>query len=88
MPYLGELITRREFQLKWVSNRRYEVLEYIANDGARTLVGTVFIGKGIYAERDANLYIGSRLGGLSLINGKVVDSKLADLYSKAGASVV
>jgi len=80
MPYLDACRTHREFQVKWVNQTRYEVIEWFMSAGARTLVGCVFVGK---SERDANQYIGQRVGGLSLVNGQVVCSKLAGKYEKA-----
>ncbi len=78
--YIEDLITRREFQARWISVNRTVVDEYIIANGERKLVGTVFVGRGAHAERDCNQYIGSRIGGLTLINGTVVDRKLANLY--------
>lgn len=83
MPYIDDYITRREFQLKWVSNARYEVLEYVIAGGARTLVGTVFVSTGADAENRANRYIGNRVGGLALLDGQIVGSKLATKYNRA-----
>lgn len=87
MPYIDECITRREFGTKWVSNARVEVLEYVVSVEDRMLVGTVFVGTGVDAESQANKYIGSRVGGLSLVSGQVVCSKLATKYDRAMQSL-
>jgi hypothetical protein len=86
MPYIDQCRNQREFQVKWVppvhSNRgpRYQVLEYLVSGGNRLLVGCVHVAR---TERDANQYIGSRVGGLSLVNGQVTCSKLASKYERA-----
>jgi sulfite reductase beta subunit-like hemoprotein len=84
MPYIDACITRREFQLRWISNTRYEVIESIAHNGGRTLVGCVHVAR---TEQEANRYIGSRVGGLTLSDGRVVDTRMADLYRKAGEHI-
>jgi len=86
MPYIDQCRNQREFQVKWVppvhSNRgpRYQVLEYLVSGGNRLLVGCVHVAR---TERDANQYIGSRVGGLTLVDGSVIDSKLASRYERA-----
>ena len=88
MPYLEDVLVRREFSVRWKSPVRSEVEEYIVSAGGRKLVGIVCVTTGLGAENAANKYIGSRISGVTLQNGKVVDSKLAAMYQRAGNSLI
>ena len=85
--YIEDMIVRREFSVRWKSPVRSEVEEYVVSAGVRKLVGVVFVATGLGAENVANKYIGSRIGGVTLQDGRVVDSKLAAMYQKAGNSL-
>ena len=70
MPYLEDVLVRREFSVRWKSPVRSEVEEYIVSAGGRKLVGIVCVTTGLGAENAANKYIGSRISGVTLQNGK------------------
>ncbi len=90
MPYIDSYRTNREFHVQWMppehTNRgpRYHVIEYLVSGGNRVLVGCAHVAR---TEREANQYIGSRVGGLSLVDGQVTCSKLATKYDKAMQSL-
>ena len=78
MPYLEDVLVRREFSVRWKSPVRSEVEEYIVSTGGRKLVGVVCVTTGLGAENAANKYIGSRISGVTLQNGKNSTVSLAN----------
>jgi hypothetical protein len=89
MPYIDSIRTSRDFQVQWVDKtltkgERYRVIEFLISGNSRILIGCVHVAT---TEQAAYKYIGTRVGGLTLQDGRVVDSKLADLFHKAGTSL-
>ena len=79
MPYLEDVKPRSEFAIKWQPHNKCQVIETRIIGGTRHAVGCVSIG----AEHRCNKYIGSRVGGLTLIDGRVIESQLASKYERA-----
>jgi len=89
MPYIDSIRTSRDFQVQWVDKtltkgERYRVIEFLISGNSRILIGCVHVAT---TEQAAYKYIGTRVGGLTLQDGRVVDSKLANLFHKAGTSL-
>jgi hypothetical protein len=89
VPYIDSIRTSRDFQVQWVDKtltkgERYRVIEFLISGNSRILIGCVHVAT---TEQAAYKYIGTRVGGLTLQDGRVVDSKLANLFHKAGTSL-
>jgi hypothetical protein len=62
---------RTEYSIRWVNVNRSEVHAFRYVDGERVTVGCCFRG----SERACRLYVGQKIGGLELVNGRLVHKR-------------
>ena len=80
MPYLEEVMpAKMEYQIKWVHQFRSEVHASRYVNGERHVVGCVFTG----TDHSCRKYLGSKISPLAIVDGRVVDSKLANVFNRS-----